>query len=101
MGALLTVTVLVLPVFALASFTGGFASALAAGGREDHSLLTNAAIGFVGWLAASTIWSLGTGKWPSELHSGLLLLTFACSVLAAWLWDRHRSRTASLDPVSH
>jgi hypothetical protein len=37
MGALLAVIVLVLPVFVLASFTGGFASAVAAGGREDHS----------------------------------------------------------------
>ena len=94
MGALLAGIVIVLPVFALASITGGFASAVAAGGREDHSLLTNAVIGFSGWLAASTLWSLVMGAWPRELSGGLLILIFVCSVAVAWLWDRHHSRTS-------
>ena len=93
MSALLAGIVIFLPVFALASFTGGFASAVAAGGREDHSILKNAVIGFIGWFAASVLWSLVTGEWPRELSSGLLILTFVCSIAVAWLWDRHHSRT--------
>jgi hypothetical protein len=80
--------------FVLASFTGGFASAIAAGGRENHSLLANAGIGLVGWLAASAIWAAVNGSWPEELTGELLVLTFVCSVVFAWmLVRRERART--------
>lgn len=70
--------------FVLASFTGGFASAIAGGGREDHSLLENAVIGFFGWLLASVIWTVATGSWPDELTVGLLALTVVCSFMIAY-----------------
>jgi len=77
--------------FVLASFTGGLASAIAAGGREDNSLGTNALIGFLGWLLACSIWSLATGSWPEEATFGLLVLTLVCSVVVARIRD-HRQR---------
>ena len=79
--------------FLLASFTGGVASAIAAGGREDNSIFTNAAVGFLGWLAAGVIWTQAHGTWPDEMTPGLLLLTFGCSLVIAmfpeWRGRRH------------
>jgi len=80
-------------VVLLAGFTGGVASAIVEGGREDNSLLTNAFIGFVGWLIAGFIWAQMYGAWPEELSIGFLLLTFACSIGVAWFRAR-RSRPA-------
>jgi MFS superfamily sulfate permease-like transporter len=99
MSGLIPLMVMVVPVFVLASFTGGIASAIAAGGREEHSIFTNAGIGFLGWLAASTVWALFAGAWPTELHAGLLLLTFGCSIGVARLWDRHHSGPVEAIPL--
>ena len=80
--------------FVLASFTGGFVSAVAGGGREDNSLLENAAIGFLGWLLASAIWAVSTGSWPEELTPELLALTVACAFVVALVQVRRRRRRA-------
>ena len=81
-------------VVLLAGLTGGVGSAIAGGGREDNSLLTNAFIGFVGWLIAGFIWAQVYGAWPEELSIGFLLLTLACSIGVAWLRTRRSRRTA-------
>lgn len=81
-------------VVLLAGFTGGVASAIVEGGREDNSLLTNVLIGFVGWLIAGFLWSQIYGAWPEELSIGFLLLTLACSIGVAWLRTRRSRRAA-------
>lgn len=63
-------------LFVGASFTGGFAGAIAAGGREDRSIVANAGIGFVGWLAAWATTSIMSGSPPEEItlvHIGLAI----------------------------
>lgn len=78
--------------FLLAAFTGGFASAIVGGGREDNSIFTNACIGFLGWLMASFILAQTHGAWPEEMTGELLLLTFVCALGVAWLrnWRNRR-----------
>lgn len=66
--------------FVVWSFTGGFAAAIAARGREDRSLLANAGIGFVGWLTAAILWAIFVGEWPDEFSFGLAFLALGCSV---------------------
>jgi hypothetical protein len=64
-------------LFVGASFTGGFAGAIAGGGREDRSILDNAGIGFVGWLAAWATMAAVKGSPPEELtlaHIGLAVI---------------------------
>jgi len=53
--------------FVGASFTGGFAGAIAAGGREDRTIVANSGIGFVGWLAAWATTSILSGSPPEEI----------------------------------
>ena len=92
MGAVIIAVLFVAGGIFFAAFTGGLASAIVGGGREDNSLLTNAFIGFVGWLIAGFIWAQAYGGWPEELTIGFLLLTLACSIGVAWFRTRRRHR---------
>lgn len=76
----------------LASFTGGFASAIVGGGREDNSILSNALVGFIGWLIAGLIWTQWRGAWPEEITGEFVLLLFACTLGVAWLRSRRGRR---------
>jgi peptidoglycan/LPS O-acetylase OafA/YrhL len=87
-GALFTVLIFGIPAFALASFTGGFAGAIAAGGREDRSHAQNAVIGFLAWLIANAL----VGGWGEEPTARLLVLTLVAAVIIAWLDDHRKSR---------
>ncbi|MFZ0013323.1 MAG: hypothetical protein WAL25_04325 [Acidimicrobiia bacterium] len=98
-GALVTILIFGIPAFAIASFTGGFAGAIAAGGQEDRSLVQNAVIGFMAWLIANAL----VGEW-SEPTARLLVLTFVLAVIIAWLDDRRQARRGASGPhlpVSH
>lgn len=57
-------------------------------GREDRSLLANAGIGLVGWLAAAVIWRFVRGDWPTEFTLGLGLLAALAAVVFVHLLDR-------------
>lgn len=81
--------------FVVISFLGGFASAVAAGGREDRSLLGNFAIGLAGWLGGSAVWWAMTGEWPQEISIGMIVLTFLTAVIIAVVVDRVRQRRAN------
>lgn len=83
------------PPFVICSFTGGFAGAIAAGGREDRTILQNAGIGLVGWGAAWILSTVFTGVAPEELSLSLLVLALAFSVGFAFVLDR-RGRTHAL-----
>lgn len=79
------------------AFTGGLASAIAAGGREDHPLWQNAVIGFVGWSGAMLVWRAVTGDVPEEFQLGMALLALAISIVVARSWDRRaQMRSAPL-----
>ena len=95
MGAIIYLVVVVGTGFALASFTGGMAGAIAAGGREDRSLLQNAGIGFVAWVIACLIASAPTGRWPDQMSVGLLLGTLAVAIVIAWMLDRRKKSSST------
>ena len=80
--------------FVALSFMGGFAGAVAAGGREDRSLPYNFGIGFLGWLAASLIWTGRTGHWPDEVSAGMIALTFVASMFVALFANWRERRQA-------
>lgn len=88
MGVLVGAVVIGGVFFVVWSFTGGFAGAIAGGGREDRSLLANAGIGFIGWLTAAILWAIFVGEWPEEFSFGLAFLALGCSV--AYLLIRRR-----------
>lgn len=77
--------------FVVFSFTGGFAGAIHARGREDRSLIANAGIGLIGWLAAAVIWRLATGDWPTQLTLGLGLLALLAAIVFVHLLERRKS----------
>jgi len=83
-------------LFVAISFMGGFAGAIAAGGREDRSLLYNFGIGLVGSLIGTGIWSGITGEVPEEVNAGALALSFVASIFVALFADwRERRRAGS------
>ena len=86
--------------FFVFSFTGGFAGAIHAGGREDRSLVANAGIGLVGWTAAALIWRMSTGVWSEEFTFGLAGLALLCSIVSVHLLERSRS-AQRLDSANH
>lgn len=87
----------VVPFF-VASFTGGLAGAIQGKGREDRSLLANAGIGFVGWVAAWVLVTLVSGERPDEISIGIGLLALMCSIVFIYLLERRsRGREQSND----
>lgn len=99
MGGVIIAVLFVAGGIFFAAFTGGLASAIIGGGREDNSLLTNAFIGFIGWLIAGFIWAQTYGGWPEELSIGFLLLTLFCSIGVAWFRSK-RTRQAEKQDLS-
>lgn len=88
----------VVPFF-VASFTGGLAGAIQGKGREDRSLLANAGIGFVGWMAAWVLVSLISEEGPDEITIGIGLLALLCSIVFISLLERRsRRREPANDP---
>lgn len=87
----------------LLSFMGGFAGAIAAGGREDRSLLYNFGIGLLGLVVGSIIWAAFHGEWPEELSGPLLVISFFASIAVAlvvnWRERRRAERTRSESEV--
>lgn len=77
-------------IFVVASFTGGIAGALYAG-REDRSLLANAAIGFVGWSAAWLMTTIHRGEAPEEISLWTGVLALACSLVIVHVLERRRT----------
>jgi hypothetical protein len=77
--------------FFVFTFTGGVAGAIHAGGRESRSLVKNAGIGVVGWIAAAVIWTATTGAWPQEFTFGLAGLAVVCSLLFVHLLSKTQS----------
>jgi hypothetical protein len=100
MGAIIYLVVVVGTGFFLASFTGGMAGAIAAGGREDRSLIQNAGIGFVAWVTTCLIVSAPTGRWPDQMSVGIWLGTLAVAIVIAWLLDRRRKPAPSKVPAA-
>ena len=83
----------------LISFMGGFAGAIAGGGREDRSIIANLGIGFVGGLVGSAIVAAREGEWPEELSGELLVLSFLASIGFALLLNlRDRRKKDPGDP---
>jgi len=78
------------------SLTGGTAGAIQARGREDRSLLGNAGIGLVGWVAAWLIVTAINGRFPDEVTIGLGVLALVCSVGFLYLMDRRRATNTDL-----
>lgn len=78
--------------FVILSFVGGFAGAVAAGGREDRSLVYNFGIGLLGTVIGSGIWAATQGEWPEELTAGVLTLSFFSSIGVAVVlnWNERR-----------
>jgi uncharacterized membrane protein YeaQ/YmgE (transglycosylase-associated protein family) len=80
--------------FLMVSFMGGFAGAIAAGGREDRSLLYNFNIGLIGSVIGTGIWSGINGEWPEEPTGGAILLSFVASIgvaLVANSWEKRKT----------
>jgi prepilin signal peptidase PulO-like enzyme (type II secretory pathway) len=90
-GSLIVVLGFAGVVFALAALTGGLAGAIAAGGREERSLLANAVIGFLGWLLAGVVIAGLSGSWPEQLTIPWLALTLLFAI-AICTWDDRRGR---------
>ncbi|MGH8949764.1 MAG: hypothetical protein ACRDXF_12965 [Acidimicrobiia bacterium] len=86
----------VLPFF-VASFTGGLAGAIQGKGREDRSLLANAGIGFVGWLAAWAVVTIVSEEPPEELTIWIGLLALLFAIVFIQLTERRRRRRPSKD----
>lgn len=84
----------VVPFF-VASFTGGLAGAIQGKGREDRSLLANAGIGLVGWVAAWVLVTLVSGEGPDEITLGIGLLALVCSIVFIGLLERRARRRAA------
>ena len=83
-------------LFVYISFMGGFAGAIAAGGREDRSLLYNFGIGLAGAVIGTGIWSGITGEVPEEVNAGALALSFVVSIFVAMFANwRERRRAES------
>jgi uncharacterized membrane protein YeaQ/YmgE (transglycosylase-associated protein family) len=82
----------------LLSFMGGFAGAIAAGGREDRSLLYNFGIGLAGTVIGTAIWSAYNGGWPEEVTAGALVLSFLASIGVALVVNRLERRNAGESP---
>lgn len=80
--------------FVSISFMGGFAGAVAAGGREDRSLLYNFGIGLAGATIGSGIWAAVTGEWPEELNAGAIVVSFVVSIGVAVVVNRYERRRA-------
>lgn len=85
--------------FVVFSFTGGFAGAIHARGRENRSLMANAGIGLVGWVFAAVVWLLVTGDWPTEFTLGLGLLALLASIAFLHLLARRRSTVRDSDEL--
>jgi hypothetical protein len=81
----------VVPFF-VASFTGGFAGAIQGKGREDRSLMANAGIGFVGWVAAWVLVTLITAERPDQITIGVGALALVCSIVFIALLERPSRR---------
>jgi len=79
-------------LFVAISFMGGFAGAIAAGGREDRSLLYNFGIGLVGSSIGTGIWAGISGEWPEEVTAEALALSFVASIVVALVanWQERR-----------
>lgn len=97
MGVVILPSLFILGFTLVFSYTGGFASAIAGGGREDRTLLQNAGIGLVGWLVAAAIFAAVKGRWPEEFSIGLGILALVCAVVFARLLNR---RAATADPAA-
>jgi hypothetical protein len=90
----------VLPIVLFAtSFVGGFGGAIAAGGREDRSLLQNAAIGAGAWAIAFLIHLVVADGEPFELTIGSIVVALVAAVIIARILDR-RARTNRPDPTA-
>lgn len=75
------------------SFTGGFGGAIAAGGREDRTLLQNGAIGAGAWAVAWLVhFVIGRGK-PFEINIGAGLVALVAAILIARALDRRAAQT--------
>jgi uncharacterized membrane protein YeaQ/YmgE (transglycosylase-associated protein family) len=80
--------------FVATSFMGGFAGAIAAGGRENRSLLYNFVIGLAGAVIGSGFWAAVNGEWPEEMDAGVLLSSFVASIVVALLVNWYERRKA-------
>jgi hypothetical protein len=76
------------------SFVGGFGGAIAAGGREDRSLLQNAAIGIGAWTIAYLTHLVAAGGQPFEITIGSIVIALVAATIIAWLLDRRASTTS-------
>ncbi|MGB8360078.1 MAG: hypothetical protein WCE80_01605 [Acidimicrobiia bacterium] len=81
-------------LFVAISFMGGFAGAIAAGGREDRSLLYNFGIGLFGTLIGTAMWAGISGEWPEEVTAGALALSFVASICVAFVANWRERRQA-------
>lgn len=95
MDFLLSLPFVGLVYFLVFSFTGGFAGAIHARGREDRSLMANAGIGLVGWAVAALVWHFATGDWPREVTLGIGLLALAASIVFVHLLERREAATSN------
>jgi fucose permease len=80
--------------FVALSFMGGFAGAIAGGGREDRTLRYNFGIGVVGSLIGTGIWTAITGEMPEEVTAGALALSFVASICVAFVANWRERRQA-------
>jgi hypothetical protein len=77
------------------SFVGGFGGAIAAGGREDRSLLQNAAIGAGAWFIAYLAHLIVAGGQPFEVTIGTIVIALVAAIFIARFLDR-RARTTGV-----
>ena len=85
----LVIVLAVAPIALFAtSFVGGFGGAIAAGGREDRSLLQNAAIGTGAWIIASLTHLVVAGGQPFEIRIGSIVVALVAAILIALVLDR-------------
>jgi hypothetical protein len=82
------------------SFTGGFAGAIAAGGREDRTLLQNAAIGVAAWAVAWLVHLGLAGGAPFEISIGSGLVALVAAILINRALDRRVARITGLPAAS-